>query len=67
VLQRRFPAGCRETGEPVSWRLDAQALLEFLATASDPEGVRLCHWLRREVMRPAFNKRAMRLGLKRDV
>jgi hypothetical protein len=66
VLLRRFPAGCRETGEPVQWRLEGQALVEFLAGATDPDITRLCHWLQRDVMRPAWNKRADRMGLARQ-
>ncbi len=66
VLQRRFPAGCAPCGEPAVMRLDAQALLDFLASSTDPDLARFTHWLRRDVMRPARNKRALRLGLERE-
>ena len=65
VLRRRFPAGCGVTGEPPMWRLDGRALVEFLAAATDADSSRFSHWLQREVMRPAFNKRADRLGIPR--
>jgi hypothetical protein len=61
VLCRLYPGECRESGDPMHWRITTNALTQFLAKATDPDLTKFGHWLEVGVARPARNKRERRL------
>ena len=65
VLKKRFPQQCRELGDPVQWRLGGEAVVEFVGKSSELDTKKFCHWLERNVLVPARNERARRLGTDR--
>jgi hypothetical protein len=65
VLRKRYPLQCRELGEPIEWRLGAEALIEFLGKSTEPDTTKFSHWVDKTVITPARNKRTRRLGTDR--
>ena len=56
VLCRLYPGECRESGDPMHWRITTHALTRFFAKATDPDVTKFRHWLEVHVARPARNK-----------
>ena len=61
VLCRLYPGECRESGDPMHWRITTHALTRFFAKATDPDVTKFRHWLEVHVARPARNKLERRL------
>jgi hypothetical protein len=62
VLRTRYPLQCRALGDPVEWRLGGEALTEFLARSTDSDMTKFSHWVDKNVITPARNKRNRALG-----
>ncbi len=61
-LRRQFPDGCAEDPESHQLRIQAEALLQYLAHSTHPDSLRFRLWLERDVILPAQNMRR-RLGI----
>lgn len=66
VLRRQFPDGLRHERTVKGSVIHADALLAYLAKASEPDSVKFRNWLEREVVRPAATIRD-RLGIRDPV
>ena len=58
VLSRLYPGQVKESGDPRQWRIDVQALTQFLAKSTDADMTKFANWLDKDVARPAKNRRA---------
>ncbi|MEP6504584.1 MAG: hypothetical protein ABJD97_14695 [Betaproteobacteria bacterium] len=65
VLRRLYPLQCRELGKPVEWRLGGEALIEFLGKSTETDMTKFSHWIDRNVVTPARNRRKRDLGTDR--
>jgi hypothetical protein len=56
-LLHRYPDGVRMSKHPAASRIQAETLARYLDTATAPDSLRFKHWLDREVVFPARQRR----------